>query len=504
MRPVMSFWSEPYIKDHYNHWINGNTWNLSWILSVESVSKIYGKPHLYTDSAGKNFLVDQLGLQFESVSLDLNDLKGKNSKFFSLGKTYAMSLQKEPFFHIDYDAYLFESIPVDLLDRGIFFEKESTFNTLLKLGLVQRPDLFNGIKGLPSWWVNNNIIKAYKSGIVGGSNLEFFYKFSNTVFDIIDSNSEEKWDEINKSINTGGIIKYNVFSPQYTIDECVSVGVANSMGISPRFMVNQNGVIASKFAHIHGEKATSSEFYGRILRRLSSDYPHVMDIVNKIEPNKNVSPKVSVIVIPTEDQSSYDTVLRSLIPRKIAPNELFVSNYNLKESDRNLLSRVEGVRIIPGAGTYMESLSIAFRKTSGNIVIVIDGHIRVPKLYIEKSIAAYLEYKDTVFCTASSDFSNNPHVFSYGALQNDSEVYPNIEENQSFLMDTPKVQSLYGGMYIFPSKALHAIFDSTSNISVFNEISSLLENKGFDIRCIKNIVSSNNFKIPLPEHSFKT
>ena len=92
MKPIMSFWSEPYIRGFSNPWINPSTWNLSWILSVESVTKVYGKPHLYTDLAGKNFLVNELGLSFESIDLSLTDIKGMNPKFFSLGSQSARSL----------------------------------------------------------------------------------------------------------------------------------------------------------------------------------------------------------------------------------------------------------------------------------------------------------------------------------------------------------------------------------------------------------------------------
>jgi len=498
MKPIMSFWSEPYIKNRHNRWINENSWNLSWILSVAAISKTYGKPHLYTDDAGKHFLVDQLGLEFESINLSLNDLNGKNSRFFSLGKIYAIGMQKEPFFHIDYDAYLFNEIAPELLDRGVFFERESIFDSTLKLGIVQRPDLLDDIKNLPSWWKTDKIFNAYKSGIVGGSNIDYFANYSKIVLDIIDSNTEEKWDLVNENIKRNSFVQSSIFSPQYTIEEVVAYGLANHMGISPRFMINNNGLIASTFAHVHGDKQVSSEFYGRIMRRIAVDYPDSMNLVNKLQPSKTISnPKVSVIVIPTEEQSSYDTVLRSLIPRKIAPNEVIVSGYNLKESDRNLLVKIEAIKLVPGMNTYMESFEAAFRKTNGQLIILIDGHVRVPKLYIEKAIASYFEYPDSVFCTTSSDFLDKPLVFSHGALQDDFGVHPNIQESQSNILDTAEVQSLYGGIYVFPSSILHAIFDTSSKLPSFNDISKFVESKGFKIRCIKSIVSSHNFKIAL-------
>jgi hypothetical protein len=76
------------------------------VLSWQTASQHYPNTCLITDSDGAKILVDQLGLQFASVSTVLDDLANEDPAWWSLGKLYAYSLQQEPFVHIDSDVYL--------------------------------------------------------------------------------------------------------------------------------------------------------------------------------------------------------------------------------------------------------------------------------------------------------------------------------------------------------------------------------------------------------------
>jgi len=135
-----------------------------------------------------------------------------------------------------------------------------------------------------------------------------------------------------------------------------------------------------------------------------------------------------------------------------------------------------------------------FKRTSGNLIIVIDGHIKVPKLYIEKCIAANIEYPNSVFCAASIDFSDKKSHICYGGLEDDYGIRPNLHERKSLLINNEKVSSLYGGLYAFPSSILHKVLDIPETIKSFSEVSKYLSGNNFEIRCIKGITVSNNFK----------
>ena len=493
----MSFWSEPYIRSKHNKWFNENSFNLSWILSVAAITKSYGQPHLYTDEIGKHLLVDQLGLNFASVDLSLNELRGNNPLMFSLGRTYAIGLQKEPFVHVDYDAYIFNPIPQEFLDNGVFWERE-LFVDISKGNNPMKLDLFSNLNNLPEWWpvgILNKQAKLYKSGIIAGSNIEYFSRLSQAIFDIINSNTDVQFAEIDFLCKKDLSTKTPFFIPQYILSEYAPYALAKHMSIVPRFMISGSGTVATKFTHIHGKKNEQSEMYGRLVRRLVTDYPMQSEILDRLQITKfKKLPKISVIVMPNESSSVYDSVLRALIPRKIAPDEMIVSGYKLGITDRQLLSKIDGVRIIPEGNSYLTSLEAAFRKTSGQIIIILDGHVRLPKQYIEKILSGFIEHPNSVFCTANSDFSDKTNHISYGGLEDQFGVRPDLFATESEIFDMPKVQFIFGGVIALSNEAMHALFDPISKIDSHSNISRHLEKKGYELRCIKSLLVSQNFK----------
>ena len=497
MKPIMSFWSEPYIRSKHNKWFNADSFSLSWILSVAAVTKSYGKPHLYTDEIGKHFLVDRLGLSFASIDLSLNELRGKNPLMFSLGRTYAIGVQKESFVHVDYDAYPFSPIPQELLTNGVFWERE-IFVDVSKASTPMRLDLFGGLKGLPEWWaagISNKQAKFYKNGIIAGSNIEYFSRLSQSIFDVVNSNTDNQFAEIDLLCKKDPSARTPFFVPQYILSEYLPYALAKHMNITPRFMISGNGTAASRFTHIHGRKNEQSEIYGRLVRRLVTDYPESSELLDRLQITKfKQIPKVSVIVMPNESSSVYDSVLRALIPRKIAPDEVLVSSYKLGVTDRQLLSKIDGVRMIPEGTSYLGSLEAAFRRTSGQVIIILDGHVRLPKQYIEKFLAGFIEYPNSVFCTASSDFSDKTNHISYGGLEDQTGIRPDLSTTTSEVFDMPKVQSLFGGAIALSNEAMHALFDPTNKVDSHSNISRHLEKKNYELRCIKSLLVSHNFK----------
>lgn len=490
MKPIMSFWSEPYIRGFHRKWINPSAWNLSWILSVEATTKTYGPIHLYTDESGKNFLVDQLGLKFASVNLLLNDLRGKNPRFFSLGRAYACSVQKEPFFHIDYDAYLFDKIPSELFDNGVILERQFYRSLSDNIKYSCKPELFSEYN-MPYWWNNykaKNEHNFASLGVFGGSNYEYFQLFYNTMNQIISSNKDnfDNFFYSNPSL---------IHCAQDTLDQYISVSLAKEMNFAPRYLISMNQVVRTKYAHAGGEKTISSELYGRIISRIAISYPQVLSKVEDFTSQGKIEiPKVSVIVMPNSLESVYDSVLRVIIPRKIAPSEVIVSEYMLSDKDKNLLSKIEGIKFSPKGDSYFESVRNAFKKSSGNLIVIVDGHVRVPKLYIERSIAAVIEFPNAFFCSASKDYVDNKTGIVYGGLEDDYEIRPNAYQQRDSVLDIPMVSSLYGGFILLPKKIAHCVFDDKNSILSFNELSKYLVSKGFECRCIKSIEVSNNFK----------
>ena len=106
MRAVWSFWSSPFQCYYQGSWSSPLHHMLSWIVSVHAARKHYSETVLITDRAGKRLLVEQLGLPFSEISVELERLREHDRGWWVLGKIVAYSIQTDPFVHIDSDVYL--------------------------------------------------------------------------------------------------------------------------------------------------------------------------------------------------------------------------------------------------------------------------------------------------------------------------------------------------------------------------------------------------------------
>ena len=101
MRVVWSFWSRPFHAYYGTVWCKPLHHLLAWRLSVEAASRHYRDTVLITDGAGKELLVDQLGLEFGEVSTELDRLESVDAGWWALGKIVTYGLQNRPFVHLD-------------------------------------------------------------------------------------------------------------------------------------------------------------------------------------------------------------------------------------------------------------------------------------------------------------------------------------------------------------------------------------------------------------------
>ncbi len=503
MKPIMSFWSVPYLQNKHNKWIHEESFNLSWILSVESITKKYGKPFLYTDDAGEKFLTQKLNLKFESIDKSLNDLDSKYCSFFSLGKIFAIGVQDEPFIHFDYDLYIFDIIPRELFQNGLLFQREAVINFNKNINHsgspIHRPDLLINKDYVPDWWKNgyrNNMFKIFQTGIIGGTNIEFFTEYSNSIFNIINSASPEEWNQFDaeaKHSAKNHLISGYGYAPSYTLEEYTLFALAKKYNLSPRFLINSYNIPLCKFSHVSFEKKSVSDLQGRIVRRILSDHPHQAENVKEIIPDKNISiPKVSLIIISEDkDSSIYETILKAITPRKIRPDEVIVSEYLLNDLDKKILSKIESIKIVPGGDSFGSSLRNAFKRSRGDLIIVVNGLMKTPRMFIEKSIATYIQRPESVFCAASTGYKELKDIVCYGATKDEISTRPNASKPVNEVMDFPLVDALHGGMYIFSSKILHKIFSDEKDINSLDDINNVLQQNKIKIRCQKNIVVSH-------------
>jgi len=184
MRAVWSFWQEPFAEHRASVWGSEKTHLLAWVLSLETARRHYSKTTLVTDDAGARILIDGLGLEFETVSLALNDLRGCDPSWWSAGKLVAIADQHEPFVHVDADVFLWAPLPAALTAASVFAQNPEPF-----VGDVYAPEAFElalaGHSGtwLPEEWgwhvTRGAAPRGECCGIVGGTNVSFLRHYAN-------------------------------------------------------------------------------------------------------------------------------------------------------------------------------------------------------------------------------------------------------------------------------------------------------------------------------------
>jgi len=91
-RRLVVFWTKPYRKQSVGMSSWGSEFHhlLAWALSFNLAKKHLSKTALYTDSEGARFLADDLGLEFDQVSTELNNIRNYDPEWWSLGKLYTL------------------------------------------------------------------------------------------------------------------------------------------------------------------------------------------------------------------------------------------------------------------------------------------------------------------------------------------------------------------------------------------------------------------------------
>jgi hypothetical protein len=201
MKIVESLWSKPAssyggLRRYNGRWPEPKFYWYSWVISVGWAHRHYGNVELVTDNAGARWLVDTLKLPFTSVRTELEsfDLPGW---MWAAGKIVAYSLQEEPFFHIDNDAYLAGRLPdkyekadlvCQLVERGTSYPGFHRIYDETVQVIEQR------IKRLPTFWKYTRDQCAANCSICGGQNLGAMLKYASDVLKLItDPDNVERW-----------------------------------------------------------------------------------------------------------------------------------------------------------------------------------------------------------------------------------------------------------------------------------------------------------------------
>ena len=208
-RILQTFWSggKHLLKDSFG-WRSAEEHLMGWALSCLSLRRHYVDVVLYTDSAGKELLVDRLGLPYTDVQVVFDDFACL-PHHWALAKVKTYSMQTEPFLHVDADVFAARPFPARFLqsplaaqnaERGTRYYREMT-DRMLAHGRFRLPN-----------FVQKRILQeslpSYNMGVFGGCDTAFIRRYSKAVTDFANEN------HLNDIHDSRAVANCNVFVEQ--------------------------------------------------------------------------------------------------------------------------------------------------------------------------------------------------------------------------------------------------------------------------------------------------
>jgi len=219
-RVVWTLWTKPSL---HGPWISPLAHACAWILSVNLAKKHYDNLVLYTDSKGWEFL-KTLNLPFTEVHTFYDDFD-MASKWFAAAKMKTLSLQTEPFIHIDNDVFLWNKISDTFLMQNdvVTQSYEDAHSAHYRIDFIK--DLFtskfshlNFPKEVKSYtYDTNEKLVAVNAGIVAVNNLKLIQRYVDLSLNIIqDKDFKKLWSFLRKKHRyTDG--QFMILLEQYTL-----------------------------------------------------------------------------------------------------------------------------------------------------------------------------------------------------------------------------------------------------------------------------------------------
>lgn len=281
MRAVWSFWTKPHRQGTLFQWSHELYALFSWVLSVKLGERHFDETALYTDDYGARLLVDGLGLEFNELSTGLNILDNYNPEWWALGKILTYSMESKPFVHIDYDVYLWKTLPSRLTVAPIIGQNPEYIDLSASWYYPQKFELIKKMNG----WVPREVewygshagdIRAVCCGIFGGNNNPFIQYYAQQVFKtLLKPENQPLWRFLGED---------NILVEQYLLSACIdyytSHPIAHFSDVSIEYlfqsadeafdphMAKERG-----FTHLIGGAKRNKDSLHRLENRVRHDYP---------------------------------------------------------------------------------------------------------------------------------------------------------------------------------------------------------------------------------------
>lgn len=193
MRAVWSHWTKPLRGAPGTAWLDIRHYLMAFVVSCATAKQHFAETVLVTDSPGARMLVDDVGLDFDHVIVDLDQLSSECLFWWNLGKIHAYRIQTEAFIHLDNDVFLWGRLPERLLTAPVFAQNPEYFteqsNYYLPLEM-EAAIIGSGRGWLPPEWrwgrdIYGSFQKSMNTGIYGGNHVDFIQYAANLHLELL-------------------------------------------------------------------------------------------------------------------------------------------------------------------------------------------------------------------------------------------------------------------------------------------------------------------------------
>jgi hypothetical protein len=196
MKAVFSFWSKPYHRSLHKGcagFPSEHYFKVAFELAVLTARDHFSSIELVTDTEGYELLVNKMGLQFDTVKLDLDACADIPANLWAFGKLKAYSIQNEPFMHLDFDLFLLKPLPKWFFEAEIMAQSIEDFSLSYFQYYSQGFDTLRTHRNIPiemtafgDMPLNKQI--AHNAGVLGGRNWQALSDYGTKAMQLIRDN----------------------------------------------------------------------------------------------------------------------------------------------------------------------------------------------------------------------------------------------------------------------------------------------------------------------------
>lgn len=163
-----------------------NSLHYSSLLAKKHSNKLY----LFTDKKGEEIISDFKSI-YDEIIVCLDDLDWVHDYNWAFSKIYSYTFMKEPFFHIDMDAYLIDGFPDTFKSCDLFFQSKENFKDYKFY-----ENAIDEVKSiLPTNILNSGTNYALNCGLIGFNDISIIDEYYNLSLDYIKKNQNYNWNK---------------------------------------------------------------------------------------------------------------------------------------------------------------------------------------------------------------------------------------------------------------------------------------------------------------------